>query len=296
MSIYSIKQLELISGVKAHTIRIWEKRYNLFTPVRTDTNIRKYNDTDVRLILNIALLLRKGYRISKVASKSIEEISKLTLEQNPKESFVEKNSIEPLILATISYNTIDFKAFIYHKIKEYGLAETYESTILPFLVRIGLLWQAGAIQTTHEHFASNLIKQIITSSYESLKESKNNSPVVIFFLPEGEFHELGLLFYAHEVKQMGYRTIYFGQSTPTEDLIKSAKELKSKIIFTSFSTKISAINLKELVKNIQKDITDVNILMTGYILNHEIDSIPKGVKVVSSVDSLKKFIKKTSTK
>jgi len=292
MSIYSIKQLELISGVKAHTIRIWEKRYDLFTPVRTDTNIRKYSDTDVRLILNIALLLKKGYRISKVARKSIEEISKLTLEQNPKESIIENNSIEPLILATLSFNSIDFKAYLNHKIKEHGLGETFEKILLPFLERIGLLWQAGAIQTTHEHFASNLIKHLITSQYESLKEPKNNSPLVAFFLPEGEFHELGLLFYAYLVKQMGYRTIYFGQSTPTEDLIKSAKELNIKILFTSISTKISSINLKEFVSTLQKNITGINILMTGYIFSHELDSIPKGVKVVLTVNSIEKILKK----
>lgn len=296
MSTYSIKQLELVSGIKAHTIRIWEKRYGLFSPIRTDTNIRKYDDSDVRLILNITLLLHKGYRISKVASKSLEEISQLVLQQGPKEPNHGNNSIEPLIIATLSFNSLDFKAYLAKKIKEHGLGVTYETIISPFLNRIGILWQAGVIQTTHEHFASNLIKHLITFNYESLKEPKDDSPLILFFLPEGEFHELGLLFYAFLLKQKGYRTVYFGQSTPAEDLIKSANELKAKAIFTSASTKISTVILSELVNTLQKNIRGITLFVTGYTISREPFSLPKSVKIVSSLESLEKSIKSLKSK
>lgn len=296
MSIYSIKQLELISGIKAHTIRIWERRYGLFSPVRTATNIRKYNDSDVRLILNITLLLNRGYRISKVANKTLDEISKLTLQQDQNNTTIEKNSIEPLILATLSFNSVNFKAHINKNIKESGFNKTYEQLILPFFDRIGLLWQAGVIQTTHEHFATNHIKHLITFNYESLKDSNNDGLPIIFFLPEGEFHEISLLYSAFALKGIGFRTIYLGQSTPVEDVIKTSNDLNVELLFTSVSSKFSSINLKDFFSALQKGIPNSSLFVTGHISNIEPKSIPKGVKIVTNLDSLEKIFKHITSK
>lgn len=296
MSLYSIKQLELLSGIKAHTIRIWEKRYGLFSPSRTKTNIRKYTDDDVRLILNISLLVNKGYRISKVANKSLKEISKLTLQQGPKESLSNTNKFEPLIIATFSFSSTNFIGYLTKKVDELGFNQVYEDIILPFLERIGLLWQAGAILTTHEHFASNLIKQFITVKINQLEDTnKVGSSPVLFFLPEGEFHEIGLLFYAYIFKQKGFNVIYFGQSTPTEDIIKSALTLNANIIFTSGSTKFSKLDLKLFFKNLNKALPNSELFVTGYLYK-EPNDFPKQVKVISSVNNLEKYLKPSKSK
>ena len=180
MSSYSIKQLELISGIKAHTIRMWERRYNLFLPQRTDTNIRRYTESDVRLILNITLLLRNGYKISKVAAKSHDEIAELILHLASNTSLSNENNLEPLLLSFLSFDQSTFKSYIKKKISDHGLEKTYEDLILPLFYRIGILWQTGMIKPTHEHFVTNIVKHILITNYESIQEPKR-SPTPIGF-------------------------------------------------------------------------------------------------------------------
>jgi len=285
MSIYSIKQLELVSGIKAHTIRMWEKRYSLFSPQRTDTNIRRYTDLDVQLILNISLLTRNGFRISKVANKSLDELAELVLRITAQKSVSDKSNLEPLIQSMLSFNQTDFKSYLSKSIVELGLEETFEATIIPMLQRIGILWQTGMINSIHEHFISNLIKQTIIFHTENLKEPKSDSPLFVYFLPDGEFHEIGLLFYAYIGRKLGFRTLYLGQSTPLLDILKTVKPLKPKVLFTSISTTISNVNPSGFLKNIQKELPDSYLFVTGHKVYLERNSLPKSIIVVSSIES-----------
>lgn len=294
MSIYSIKQLELVSGIKAHTIRMWERRYNLFTPQRTDTNIRRYTSLDVQLILNISQLLRNGYKISKLASKSLDEIVGLTLQNSINTSLSKENELEPLILSLLSFDQQSFKRVLTKKIVDGGLEETYESLILPLLYRIGTLWQTDMLKTTHEHFVTNIIKHLLISQYEALNEPKNESQLALFFLPEGEFHEIGLLFFAYIAKKKGLRTIYLGQSTPFEDVILTSKEIKPAIIFTSTSTSVSKVNLVELSKSIRKNIKGCHLCVTGYKANQDRFKMPKDIYAISTIETFNKIIKMVS--
>jgi MerR family transcriptional regulator, light-induced transcriptional regulator len=291
MSSYSIKQLELVSGIKAHTIRMWERRYNLFLPQRTNTNIRRYNESDVQLILNISLLLRNGYKISKLSTKSLEEITELTLQNATKISPSKENDLEPLLLSLFSFDQSSFKAILKKKIVDRGLESTYEELILPLFYRIGILWQTGMIATTHEHFVTSIVKHIIISNYESLKEPKDNSSLFLFFLPEGEYHEIGLLFYAYAAKKMGFRTFYLGQSTPVEDVIKTSKLIKPAIIFTSTSSSISKINLSDFSKHVRKSIPKCQLFVTGYKANQDKFKIPKEITLISSIETFSSKIK-----
>lgn len=288
MNDYSIKQLELVSGIKAHTIRIWEKRYGLFTPRRTNTNIRRYTDLDVQLILNISLLTRNGYRISKVANKSSEEIAQLILQLTSQQQLSEKNNLEPFIQSMLSLNQSGFKSQLKQKIEELGLEKTFENILAPLLYRIGILWQIRMINSIHEHFVSNIIRQTIIYHTEILKEPKSSSPLFLYFLPEGEFHEIGLLFYNYVGKKMGFRTLYLGQSTPVDDVIQIAKTVKPAIILTSSSTKISKVNLMNLIKTLQNNIPNLCLFISSSIVNKENIDLPKNVNVVSSLESFTK--------
>ena len=163
--------------------------------------------------------------------------------------------------------------------------------ILPLLYRIGILWQTVMIKPTHEHFVTNIIKHLLISNYEALKEPSSDSKLALFFLPESEYHEIGLLFFAYVAKKKGLQTIYFGQSCPFEDVIQSAKEIKPAIIFTSTSSSISKVNLAELSKLVRKNIKGCHLCVTGYKANQDRFKMPKDIYAVSSIESFNKIIK-----
>jgi MerR family transcriptional regulator, light-induced transcriptional regulator len=291
MNNYSIKQLELISGIKAHTIRIWEKRYGVFSPQRTETNIRRYNEKDVQLILNIVLLTRNGFKISKVANKSSQEIAQLIRQLTTQQPSSDKNNLEPLLLSILSYNQSEFKSLLNQRIEEQGLEKTFENTLIPLLYQIGILWQTRTINSTHEHLFSNIIRQTIIFHTEQIKEPKKNSSLFLFFLPEGEYHEIGLLFYNYIAKKMGHQTSYLGQSTPVDDVVQMAKAVNPTIIFTSTSTKISKVNLLDVLKTLQKKVPHCHLFISSSIINQDRIDIPKNINVVTTLES---FTKKLS--
>ncbi|MGE0077382.1 MAG: MerR family transcriptional regulator [Bacteroidales bacterium] len=287
MAQYTIKQMELLSGIKAATIRMWEKRYTIFSPQRTDTNIRRYNDDDVRFIINISLLLKRGFRISRLACLSLEDLSDLASKFVNDYKFGNSNT-EPLVSATLEYNESGILQPILESCAKHGNEYTFESLILPFLKRLGDLWQTGAISIAHEHFASNIIRSHINSIYKSsTKPDIGKSTPILFFLPEGEFHEIGLLYFAYVAKNAGYSTIYLGQSTPISDVVKAAKELKCKMLFTSFSSFVE-ITAEEVVEQIAGEIPNVEIIATGHALS-ELEQPLKVTFVTNSQDLIKVF-------
>jgi len=288
MAQYSIKQMELLSGIRASTIRMWEKRYNLFSPQRTDTNIRRYDDNDVRFIINLSLLLRRGFRISKLATLSLSQLSDLATK------FVGDNyqgnpNLEPFITATLEYNEREILQLINEATVQQGIENTYETLVIPFLQRIGDLWQTGAIKTTHEHFASSVIRNQLSSLYQNCKQPEvGKKNPILFFLPEGEFHEIGLLYFAYVAKNAGYRTIYLGQSTPNDDVINLAKELKCNMVFTSLSSFINT-DFDEAYGKFIAEIPDIHILATGHAFS-EIENPPSYVSYIKSANDLIKAI------
>lgn len=283
MAQYSIKQMELLSGIKAATIRMWEKRYAIFSPQRTDTNIRRYNDEDVRFIINISLLLKRGFRISRLANLPLEELSDLA-SKFISDYRLGNINVEPLVSATLEYNEAGILEPINESANKHGVEYAFESLVLPFLMRLGDLWQTGAITTAHEHFASNVIKNHLSVIYKnSIKPDIGKKSPIIFFLPEGEFHEMGLLYFAYIAKNAGYKTIYFGQSTPIDDVIKATKELKCEMIFTSFYSLINTTP-EEVIDTISQALPKVEIIATGHAFS-EIN-IPQKVTFVSSAQDL----------
>ncbi|WP_046756060.1 MerR family transcriptional regulator [Kordia jejudonensis] len=216
---FSIKDLENLSGVKAHTIRIWEKRYNLLAPERTDTNIRTYDIQSLQKLLNITLLYKNGYKISKIAEIPEDKIHILV-----REIATEKNMHNQALNSfKLSMLNFDYSLFYntYNKLlAEQSFREIFFDTFIPLLNELGVLWHTNTINPAHEHFISSLVKQKIILNTERIQtlEKSNKSKTFVLFLPENEIHEIGLLYLNYELQLKGYHTIYLGQTIPIDSL------------------------------------------------------------------------------
>lgn len=218
---FSIKDLENLSGIKAHTIRIWEKRYGLFNPNRTDTNIRYYSVESLQKILNIAYLNNNGYKISKIAKLDeatiSTKVSELAQEANSNNHYVD--------LFKLSMLNFDQSLFtkIYREIaSKHPFEYLFYHIIVPFLDEIGLLWQTNTITPAHEHFIVELVKQKILLNIERILENKEDSKLskaYVIFLPDNEVHELGVLYSNYEILKQGHHTLYLGQSVPINSML-----------------------------------------------------------------------------
>ncbi|MBL6647165.1 MAG: MerR family transcriptional regulator [Flavobacteriaceae bacterium] len=218
-SSFSIKNLEHLSGIKAHTIRIWEKRYSLFQPERTDTNIRMYNLENLQKLLNVSLLYNNGFKISKIAKLEMDEINHLvhniTLRKSPYDW-----SLGLFKLAMINFDQQLFTKTFDELMEKLTFSEIFQSIFNPLMVELGVLWQTNSISPSHEHFITSLIKQKIHFLSDKIQNrpALKKDKVFILFLPNNEIHELGLLFLNYEILNHGYKTIFLGQSVPTESL------------------------------------------------------------------------------
>ena len=235
-STFSIKDLENLSGIKAHTIRIWEKRYGLLEPERTDTNIRYYSLESLQKLLNVSFLNSNGYKISKIAdldSKSFHKaVEEIIDSQTNKDDFL-KN----LKLAMLNYDLQLFESTYQKAISKFSFSTVFREYFVSFLNEIGLLWQSGSINPTHEHFISNLIKQKILIEIQKLQivEPKRTDKKFVLFLPDNEIHDIGLNFIYYEILNKGYQAIMLGSSVPI-DCLKPFVQNEDNVIFVSYFT------------------------------------------------------------
>jgi len=289
MTLYSIKDLEHLSGVKAHTIRIWEKRYGLLEPDRSDTNIRSYSDIDVRRILNVAMLVKSGYKISTVALYDEEKLRSEVIRINQNSTDPDKN-IDQLLFLTVNLDPFGFLTLLNLIIRQNGFRKTIEQVIFPFFVRIGILWQAGSIFTAHEHFVSNLIRNRLIRESGSF-ESNETSKSVLFFLRENEWHELGLLYFNFLAAEAGLRCVYLGQSLPFEDLSNLLIAQKYDFVCTSFIHAIEKPELERYLANLSLVFNQDKILIAGRQLAIHKPKLPSNVVVIKNSSD---FIKRIS--
>ena len=231
----SIKDLENLSGIKAHTIRMWEKRYNIFDPSRTETNIRQYSNDDLRKLLNIASVSEHGMKISKISSLSENELNEQIenlLQENIDAG--RKILINELIVATLKCDGISFENTYGSYAEKHGLEKTLEDIIHPMLVRIGLMWTVSKLNPAQEHFASQLVRQKIFSAVNTIP-TKNQKKKFILFLPDGENHEIGLLYAYYLIKNAGHECIYLGASVPLEDVNEFSENAQASTIVCAFT-------------------------------------------------------------
>lgn len=235
-SVFSIKDLENLSGVKAHTIRIWEKRYNILQPMRTDTNIRLYDLASLQKLLNITLLHDYGYKISKIATYPQDKIPSLVREIISNKT-AKSHAISEFKMAMMNFDQELFFNTYNWLIAEKSFKEIFLQVFIPLMNELGLLWQSDTITPAHEHFISYLIKQkllINTEKLQVLKQTKKDK-VFVLSLPMNEIHELGLMYLNYEILLLGYKTIYLGESMPISNL-KDIKRHFNSIIFVSYLT------------------------------------------------------------
>ena len=261
MSNYSIKDLETLSGIKAHTLRIWEQRYNIIEPKRSDTNIRSYDDDDLKKILNISLLNHNGFKISKIASMSTIDINQNVLSV-AQESLKYPDHVHNLMVTMVEMDELGFDKIISKNIVQFGLEKTMIHIVYPFLNKVGLLWQIGTISPYQEHFISNLIRQKIIVSIDNQSFESTHSKKYLLFLPDTEMHEIGLLFANYILKSRGYKVYYFGQTLPFEDLLEACQTCKPDYTFTVM-TSLGLHDTEMWIEKMATQIPNTTHVVTG---------------------------------
>uniref|UniRef100_UPI0040486B7C MerR family transcriptional regulator n=1 Tax=Algoriphagus sp. TaxID=1872435 RepID=UPI0040486B7C len=288
MSTYSIKDLEQLSGIKAHTLRIWEQRYNLLQPKRTDTNIRFYDDDDLKLILNVALLNDNGVKISKIASMSPnelrEEVMKLT-----ERSLTHDDQIHALTICMIEMDEERFDKILSTNILKLGFEQTMLNVIYPFMSKIGVLWQTGAINPAQEHFISNLVRQKLIVAIDGQIPQQGGKKFLLF-LPEGELHEISILFASYLIKSKGHKVIYLGQSTPNDDLLSVFKLHQPEYLLTGITTSPSSEYVQEYINALADRFASAQILVTGYQVLGQDLRFPENVSQMSYIRDIKDLL------
>ena len=288
MSNYSIKDLEQLSGIKAHTLRIWEQRYNLLSPKRTDTNIRYYDDADLKLILNVAMLNTHGIKISKIAAMSSMDISEEIIKLTDR-SVDHNDQIQALTICMIEMDEDRFEKVLSTNILKLGFEETVLEIIYPFLSKIGVLWQTGAINPAQEHFISNLIRQKLIVAIDG-QVAKAKGKTFMLFLPEGELHEISLLFSCYLIKKHGHKVIYLGQSTPEADLVSIYKIQQPNYLLTIITSAPSGDNVQDYINMLGQEFSKSEIFVTGLQTFEQQIQIPINVRLLSYAKEIKQIL------
>ena len=289
---YSIAELEQYSGIKAHTIRMWEQRYCLLTPHRTETNIRIYSDEQLRKLLNVAALLQSGMRISLIAKLSEEEFTK-KLHQQLADQMHENayaREINALIMAGLTYDEETFHRTFAECMMRYGLEETYVEILYPVIKRSGLMWSTREMDVCQEHYISNLIRQKLYAAADNLTAPKPDAKKWVLFLPEKDAHDIGLLYTNFLIRQYGNKVYYLGQHVTLDDLASNIGRISPDYILT-FIKHTSQINwVQNFVNAFGSRFVNCHPIVAGHpkILN-AIEK-PPHVSLLDNPDQLLEYI------
>ncbi len=287
---YSINDLEKLTGIKAHTIRMWEKRYDIISPQRTQTNIRYYDNEDLRKLLNISTLNKHGHKISKIARMNEKTIREKVMDINGANGDHDV-MINNLIVAMISFSEESFEHILNSAILKFGFEQTVIKVLYPFLEKIGVLWQVGSINPAQEHFIVHLIRQkMIIAIDGQQKPPSESSKSFLLFLPEQEFHELGLLFYSFILKKNGYHVIYLGQSVPFCDIEEVVRVRNIDFLLTYFVASMNKQELPEYIQNLSTSFPDKKIFITGQQVRDETIKLPDNIILVKNAEELKELL------
>jgi len=291
---FSIRDLENLSGIKAHTIRIWEKRYGLLSPERTSTNIRTYSLASLQKLLNITLLYKNGYKISKIAKIPEIDIPLVVREIVAKNS-TKNHAINAFKLSMINFDPSLFQNTYNNLLSEKSFRDIFWEYFIPLLSELGLLWQTDTISPAHEHFITNLIKQKIYTSTEKLQliEPTQHDKIFVLFLPENEIHEIGLLFINYEILLRGYKTIYLGQTMPLESLVDLQAYYNNIHYLSYFTVAPNKDRLGKYIDDFTKIISqkNSNLWILGRQIHHiNKEKLPPHIRTFESVEQLSKAL------
>jgi len=290
VAIYSIKDLEKLCGIKAHTIRIWEQRYGIIKPERTNTNIRYYQDNDLKLLLNIALLNRNGLRISKIAKMTEDEIAEKVAAIS-EVNFTHSTQLDALTISMIEMDEYKFDRIISTNIQQLGFEQTMLQVIYPFLDKLGVLWLTGSINPVQENFMSSLIRQKIITAIdnEPFALGKNNKKYLVY-LPEGESQELSLLFMHYLLKTRKNKVLYLGLNISVNDLVDACQIHEPDYIFTMITETYSKSPVQKYVDELSSTFPNAKVLLSGYQVVAQNVRSSNNVTVLKSLDDSISFL------
>lgn len=294
MSTYSIKDLERISNQKAHTIRIWEQRYALLEPERTDSNIRYYNDEQLKKLLNVCTLLQKGMKISHISKLSRKDIAHeidLIIENSFQGDVHLDAIINQAVVAMATFDGTLFEQIFSNSVKRIGLKKTYMKIIYPLLVRTGLMWIKDDLLPAQEHFLSNLVRQKLFSAIDLLPLPEKTDQTWVLFLNKDEDHEIGLLFAHYVLRQYGKKVIYLGIRVPYENLASVVAQCQASHIYTFFVRAYPEKELEELITRLVTDFSDCNICISGDKETISKAAGDKGAVLIPTIESLIDIVK-----
>lgn len=289
-NVFSIKDLENLTGIKAHTIRIWEKRYNVLEPMRTESNIRLYDLPSLQKILNITLLHNHGYKISKISKLSEERIPQLVNEIISDKS-AKTHAISCFKMAMMNFDHALFFNTYNNLLSEKSFREVFYEVFLPLMYEIGLLWQTDTISPAHEHFLSYLIKQKLLTNTEVVqtKEPTKTNKVFVLYLPMNEIHELGLMYLNYEILSLGYKTIYLGESVPTESL-KFMQKSFDNITYICYATvEPIKVEINNYIQTLNNEVLNEssNLWLIGRMIeNIDHNKLPENTFVFNSIKEI----------
>jgi DNA-binding transcriptional MerR regulator len=289
---YAIKDLERLSGIKAHTLRIWELRYGILKPERSCTNIRCYTPDDLKRILNIPLLNNNGYKISKIATFMDDELVKhaqIILNKFAKES----DQIDNLVLCMMEMDEQKFDATVSNCITHFGFENTMERIIFPFMRHVGSMWQVGVVNCAQEHFISQLIKQKIIVAIDRLPfETGAGHKTYALYLPNKELHDMGLLYAKYLIRAKGHKCLYLGQSVPLCDLKDMVDTMKADVLVTVFTTPMEDFSLEQYLDKLSSAFNDCSIMVSGRLFYESAEemTLPKNVILFESHEQFKNLL------
>jgi DNA-binding transcriptional MerR regulator len=287
---FSIKDIEILTGIKPHTIRIWEQRYGIIKPQRTATNIRYYTENDLKLMLNVSLLNKMGFKISKITCLKPNEIEHKVLSLVEQANDADIN-LSALLNCMVRLDEDTFEHLLNKYLETNGLEITMTKILFPFLYRIGLLWQTGSITPAYEHFFTNLVRQKIIAAID--KQVLSPSPDAkrfLLFLPPNEPHELGLLYAHFVIRQRGHRSVYMGLNLPIDHIICAHECCQPDFIVTTLTSCIKINAIEEFVVQISKTFSKSKILLSGAQAVNRSLHLPQNVQVISDFDDFIQYI------
>lgn len=288
MNTFTIKDLENLSGIKAHTIRIWEQRYGVLSPQRSKTNIRHYSNVELKAILNIALLNKYGYKISRIDKMTPEEMQQKIAMLSQSEAQQEK-LINDLVGAMVDANIDHFESLLEEHIRAKGVEKAILKTIFPFLEKVGILWLTNHINPAQEHLATNVIRQKLILGIEGLRMVPENRSPILLFLPEGEHHEVGLLFLHYLLKSRGHKVYYLGANIPLKDVefIVNAKNIP--VLFTHLTSVAPNFNFEKFTINAHNRMPDRRIMISGLVAQQYTKKVPPSIHICRSLYEVMDF-------
>ena len=289
MHSFTIKDLENLSGIKAHTIRIWEQRYQFLKPSRSDTNIRHYSNEELKKLLNIALLNKYGFKISHIDKMGEIEVKEKILTLTNTQAQQER-ILNELIQSMIDLDVDKLEDILDNHISVRGIERTITQIIFPFMERIGVLWLTNHINPAQEHLVTNIIRQKLLVGIEGVVTSLKINKTVLLFLPEGEFHELGMLFMYYLLKSRGVSVIYLGANVPVNDVEYVVKIKKPTYVYTHLTSIGQKFNFDKFIASILKKLINTQVIISGQLTHTYEKKIPPQIYFKKSFSEVMEFV------